>query len=122
MGGRWLLYPSYKGLTQSLKKRSPKLIGALAISGVLLILGLYYGLFRFLAYVVRAPMLGAIIGPMIGGLLVVKLLEMLYMALFFMVIFSSIIASFSAFYLDEELQLLFSSPLSSARKIGRAHV
>lgn len=56
-------------------------------------------------------MLGDTFGPVLGGLLVSKLLEMLFLTLFFMILFSSIIAAISALYLNEELPTLMSSPL-----------
>jgi len=115
MNARSLLYPAWQGFLRSLQKRGKRFIFFLVSGGLLTALGVYYALFRFLAYVGKAPMLGAIIGPMIGGLLVSKLLEMLYLALFIMIIFSSVIAAFSTFYLDDEIRLLMSSPLPAVR-------
>lgn len=88
-----------------------KFIIYLLIGGALLVsFSIYYGLYRFLEHVARAPMLGETFGPIVGGLLVAKLLEMLLLTLLFMVLFSSIIAALSAFYLSEELPVLMSSP------------
>ncbi|MEW6711592.1 MAG: hypothetical protein AB1403_17345 [Candidatus Riflebacteria bacterium] len=84
--------------------------GSLIVTGVI-----YYGLYRFLDYVGRAPMLGETFGPLVGGLLVSKLLEMLLLTLFFMVLFSSIISALSAFFLNEELPVLMASPQPVSR-------
>ncbi|HOY67353.1 MAG TPA: hypothetical protein PLP29_10720 [Candidatus Ozemobacteraceae bacterium] len=110
-----LLYPNWRALVRSVEKRSPKFLALVTSGGLLTAFIVYYALYRFLEYVGRAPMLGAVVGPMIGGLLVSKLLEMLYLALFIMIVFSSVIASFSAFYLDDEIRLLMASPVSAAR-------
>lgn len=87
----------------------------LLVSGIVIGGLVFFSLYRFLDYVGRAPMLGPILGPMLGHLLVDRLLEMIFMALFCMLIFSSLIAAFSVFYLDEELKVLFSSPLTTGR-------
>ncbi|HEY9069245.1 MAG TPA: hypothetical protein VIV61_03255 [Candidatus Ozemobacteraceae bacterium] len=110
-----LLYPNWRALVRSVEKRSPRFLALVTSGGLLTAFIVYYSLYRFLEYVGRAPMLGAVVGPMIGGLLVSKLLEMLYLALFIMIVFSSVIASFSAFYLDDEIRLLMASPVPAAR-------
>ncbi|HOT26879.1 MAG TPA: hypothetical protein PLU72_01745 [Candidatus Ozemobacteraceae bacterium] len=110
-----LLFPTYRAFVQSVRKRGARFAALLAGGGVFTAFIIYFALYKFLAYVSKAPMLGAVIGPMIGGLLVSKLLEMLYLALFIMIVFSSVIAAFSSFYLDDEIRLLMSSPIPSAR-------
>lgn len=105
-------------LTQTRRafSRHNKLIVSLLIGGAFLVaFSIYYGLYRFLEHVGRAPMLGETFGPIVGGLLVAKLLEMLLLTLLFMVLFSSIIAALSAFYLSEELPVLMSSPQPVSR-------
>ena len=107
--------PSLKKFQRIVRNRNP-LILLFMILGSILVSGLvYYGLFRFLKYVGQAPMLGETLGPIIGGLLVSKLLEMIFMTLFFMVLFSSIISAFSSFFLNEELLVLMPTP----QPIGR---
>jgi ABC-2 type transport system permease protein len=110
-----LLKPAFKKIRRVFSVRSRFVLwllvfGSLIVSGVI-----YYGLYRFLEYVGRAPMLGEYFGPLIGGLLVSKLMEMLLLTLFFMVLFSSIISALSAFFLNEELPVLMASP----QPIGR---
>jgi ABC-2 type transport system permease protein len=114
MLGAELLRPTIIAFFRNIKKRNRLLLAVLLIGGVLLSGLVYYGLYRFLDYVGRAPMLGPM-GPMVGQMLITKFLEMIYMALFFMVFFSSIIAAFSAFYLDDEIRLLFSAPIPAYR-------
>ncbi|MDN5279264.1 MAG: type transport system permease protein [Clostridiales bacterium] len=110
-----LLTPAFKKIKRVFSLRS-RFVLWLLVGGSLLVSGvIYYGLYRFLDYVGRAPMLGETIGPLIGGLLVSKLLEMLLLTLFFMVLFSSIISALSAFFLNEELPVLMASP----QPIGR---
>jgi len=111
MTAAFLLIPAIRGARRNLGKRSPKVLAALAIGGVLVALALYLGLYKFLEYIARAPMLGPIFGPMVGSLLASKFLEMLFLSLFFMILFSSLIAGFSAFYLDDEIRLLVSTPV-----------
>lgn len=110
-----LLNPAFKKIKRVFSRRSQfvlylLLLGSLLVSGVI-----YYGLYRFLDYVGRAPMLGETLGPIIGGLLVSKLLEMLLLSLFFMVLFSSIISALSAFFLNEELPVLMATPQPISR-------
>jgi ABC-2 type transport system permease protein len=119
-GGRMLygidlLRPSLIAFRRSLKTRSRVLLTVLTLGAAIFVFLVYFGLFKFLTHVSRAPMLGPVLGPFIGGLLVNKFQEMIFVALFFMVFFSSIISSFSAFFLDPEITLLFSSPVSTAR-------
>lgn len=110
-----LLIPAIKAFFRNVQKRNRFILGLVIAGGALLSIAVYYGLYRFLDYVGRAPMLGSIMGPFIGGMLVTKFLEMIYIALFFMVFFSSVIAAFSAFYLDSEITLLMASPVSVYR-------
>lgn len=103
--------PALKKLKRVFSLRNRKILWLIASGSLIISILLYYGLFRFLEYVGRAPMLGDTFGPVLGGLLVSKLLEMLFLTLFFMVLFSSIIAALSSLYLNEELPTLMSSPL-----------
>ncbi len=110
-----LLKPAFKKIRRVFSLRS-RLILFILTSGSLIVTGvIYYGLYRFLDYVGRAPMLGETFGPLVGGLLVSKLLEMLLLTLFFMVLFSSIISALSAFFLNEELPVLMASPQPVSR-------
>ena len=106
-----LISPALKKFKRVFSHRSRMVLSFLAAGSILIAFLIYYGLYRFLDYVGRAPMLGDTFGPVLGGLLVSKLLEMLLLTLFFMVLFSSIIAALSSFYLNEELPTLMSSPL-----------
>jgi len=106
-----LVSPAFKKFKRVFSHRSRLVLGFLSGGSVLIAFLIYYGLYRFLEYVGRAPMLGDTFGPILGGLLVSKLLEMLFLTLFFMVLFSSIIAALSSFYLNEELPTLMASPL-----------
>lgn len=110
-----LLTPALKKIKRVFSIRSRFVLWLLIIGSLLVSGTIYYGLYRFLDYVGRAPMLGDTFGPLIGGLLVSKLLEMLLLTLFFMVLFSSIISALSAFFLNEELPVLMASP----QPIGR---
>lgn len=106
-----LISPTFKKFRRVFSHRNRKILAFLLIGSVVISFLIYYGLYRFLEYVGRAPMLGDTFGPILGGLLVSKLLEMLFLSLFFMILFSSIIAALSSFYLSEELPTLISSPL-----------
>lgn len=106
-----LISPAFKKFKRVFSHRNRKVLTFLLIGSVIISFLIYYGLYRFLEYVGRAPMLGDTFGPILGGLLVSKLLEMLFLTLFFMIVFSSIIAALSSFYLNEELPTLMSSPL-----------
>ncbi|MGM0598514.1 MAG: putative ABC transporter permease subunit [Candidatus Rifleibacteriota bacterium] len=105
-----LLTPALKKIHRVFALRKGPVLWLLFAGSILVTGTIYYGLYRFLEYVGRAPMLGETFGPVIGGLLVGKLLEMLLLTLFFMVLFSSIISALSAFYLNEELPVLMASP------------
>ncbi|MBF0499680.1 MAG: hypothetical protein HQM09_06080 [Candidatus Riflebacteria bacterium] len=109
-----LLTPSIIAFRRQAKLRRGKMLSALIAGGCITIFGIFFGLYMFLAYVIKAPMLGPILGPVIGSLIVNKLLEMIIVALFCMIVFSSIIAAFSVFYLDDEIRLLISSPVAIA--------
>ncbi len=110
MNSTELVKPALKKLQRVFSARNRKIVYFLTSGSVILAAVIYYGLYRFLDYVGRAPMLGETFGPIVGGLLVSKLLEMLFMTLFFMILFSSIIASLSSLYLNEELTVLMASP------------
>jgi ABC-2 type transport system permease protein len=110
-----LLSPSLKKIKRIFSARSKSILWLLVGGSMLVAAVIYYGLYRFLDYVGRAPMLGETFGPIIGGLLVSKLLEMLLLTLFFMVLFSSIISALSAFFLNEELPVLMVSPQPIAK-------
>ncbi len=111
MNSLTLVTPALKKLRRVFSVRNRKVIWALGVGSLLLAFTIYYGLYRFLDYVGRAPMLGETLGPIVGGLLVSKLLEMLFMTLFFMILFSSIIAALSSLFLNDELTVLMSSPI-----------
>ncbi|HNV71567.1 MAG TPA: hypothetical protein PKO06_17820, partial [Candidatus Ozemobacteraceae bacterium] len=106
-----LLRPTIIAFSRGFTKRDPKLLITLVIAALIIAVGIYFGLYKFLSHVGRAPMLGDYLGPLVGSLLVSKLLEMIFLALFFMIVFSSIIAAFSVFYLDEEIRLLMATPV-----------
>ncbi|NCB38483.1 MAG: hypothetical protein EOM80_06900 [Erysipelotrichia bacterium] len=105
-----LVTPAIKKLKRVFSARNRKVVSALILLSGLIAAVIYYSLYRFLDYVGRAPLLGETLGPIFGGLLVSKLLEMLLMSLFFMILFSSIISALSALFLNEELPTLMSSP------------
>lgn len=105
-----LVKPAITKLKRVFSVRNRKALYLLSLGAALIAGLIYYGLYRFIEYVGRAPMLGDTFGPILGGLLVSKLLEMLFLTLFFMVLFSSIIAALSSLFLNEELPTLMSSP------------
>ncbi len=111
MNSLTLVSPALKKLKRVFSLRNRKVLTLITLGAILIATLLYYGFYRFLEYVGRAPMLGDTFGPVLGGLLVSKLLEMLFLTLFFMVLFSSIIAALSSLFLNEELPTLMSSPL-----------
>lgn len=111
MNSLTLVSPALKKLKRVFSLRNRKVLTLITLGSLLIAALLYYGFYRFLEYVGRAPMLGDTFGPVLGGLLVAKLLEMLFLTLFFMVLFSSIIAALSSLFLNEELPTLMSSPL-----------
>ncbi|MBF0546480.1 MAG: hypothetical protein HQM08_18685 [Candidatus Riflebacteria bacterium] len=110
-----LLKPSLIKLSKQYQKRKGRLLYFLIFLGLVILGLIYFGLFKFLDFVYQAPMLGSVMGPIIGKLIASKLLEMIILSLFFMLFFSSTIASFSVFYLDDELNLLFVSPVTTVR-------
>lgn len=110
MNSLQLLAPALKKTRRIFAIRSRLVLWLIALGSLTVAGAIYYGLYRFLEYVGRAPMLGETFGPIIGGLLVSKLLEMLLLTLFFMVLFSSIISALSSFFLNEELPVLMVSP------------
>ncbi len=105
-----LIYPSIKRIKRVFATRNPKVMSLIVFGSFIIATLIYYGLYRFLEYVGRAPMLGDTFGPVLGGLLVAKLLEMLLLTLFFMILFSSLIAALSSLFLNEELPTLMASP------------
>ncbi len=107
-----LVGPAIKKLRRVFSTRNRKVLYSLLLGSLILAGAIYYGLFRFLDYVGRAPMLGETLGPIVGSLLVSKLLEMLLMTVFFMILFSSVIAALSSLFLTDELTVLMSSPTS----------
>ncbi len=66
--------------------------------------GIYIGSYRLLAYLNEVPM--------IGNLIVNKLLIMIFMTSFVMVIFSSVITSFTTIYFSKDLPWLLAMPLA----------
>lgn len=110
-----LLEPSIKRLYRLFSARNRKLLIFILIGASLISVGIYYGMARFLGYVSKAPLLGDAFGVIIGGMLVSKLLEMLFMTMFFMLLFSSVISALSTLFLDDELQVLMVSPQPVAR-------
>ncbi|MBF0407026.1 MAG: hypothetical protein HQM10_06720 [Candidatus Riflebacteria bacterium] len=110
-----LIKPSFLRFAKVFRQRKGLLLYFLIFLGILILGLVYFGLYKFLDFVYRAPMLGSLMGPIIGKLIAAKLLEMIYLSLMFMLFFSSIVSSFSVFYLDEELKLLFVTPVSAIR-------
>lgn len=110
-----LLKPSIKKLCRIFSAKNKKLLSFILIGALLVSTGIYYGMARFLGYVSKAPLLGDAFGVIIGGMLISKLLEMLFMTMFFMLLFSSVISALSALFLDEELQVLMVSPQPKSR-------
>lgn len=102
-----LLGPAWRAVFRGLRTRHRWLLPVLALGGVLLLAIIHFASWRFLLHVTKVPF----VGPLLMG----KLLEMLLMALVMMLLFSSVIASFSIFFLDDELGLLFSTPVSVHR-------
>jgi len=76
----------------------------LAIVGVMLLFGLYVGFVRLLGNLQSVP----IVGP----LLVSKILAMIFLTLFSMVVFSSAITSFTTLFGAKDLPFLLQCPLS----------
>ncbi len=102
-----LLAPAWLGLTRGITRRHPRLLSLLILAGMALMTVGYWASFRFLRHILKAPL--------VGEMLVGRLLEMILLSMFFMIFFSSIIAAFSVFFLDDELHLLFTTPCSTAR-------
>lgn len=110
-----LLKPSLKKISRIFTSKNKMLLLMILIGASLFYLGIYYGMSRFLAYVSKAPLLGDAFGVVIGGLLISKLLEMLFMTMFFMLLFSGVISALSVLFLDTELQTLMVSPQPLSR-------
>jgi len=70
--------------------------------GLLFLWALYSGFYRVLTYLREVPLLGPI--------LVVKLLSMVFLTFLAMLVFSNIITSFSTVYFSSDLPLLLSTP------------
>ena len=110
-----LLKPSIKKITRIFSSRNKRTLFIILLGAFIFYLGIYLGMTRFLSYVSKAPLLGDALGPIIGGLLVSKLLEMLFMTIFFMLIFSGVISALSILFLDTELHTLMVSPQPVAK-------
>lgn len=108
----YLLQPWVKYFINSFLKRKPFVTFLVLLSTFILIVVIYFAIHRFLIHIVKAEILGSIIGPIIGRIVLLKFLEMLSLALFFMLIFSSIVASISTYYLDDEIKFLISTPVN----------
>ena len=110
-----LLKPSIKRIGRIFATRNKLFLVSIFICAALLYGGIYWGMARFLSYVSKAPIIGDAFGAIIGGLLISKLLEMLFMTLFFMLLFSGVISALSILFLDTELQPLMVSPQPVSR-------
>jgi ABC-2 type transport system permease protein len=75
----------------------------LLVIGFLFLFALYKGFYRVLTYLREVPLLGPI--------LVVKLLSMVFLTFLAMLVFSNIITSFSSVYFSFDLPFLLSTPL-----------
>lgn len=110
-----LLKPSIKKLCRIFSARNQKLLFLILIGASIVSCGIYFGMAKFLAYVSKAPLLGDAFGAIIGGMLVSKLLEMLFMTMLFMLLFSGVISALSTLFLDDELHVLMVSPQPVSR-------
>ncbi|MFH1239350.1 MAG: hypothetical protein V1653_04475, partial [bacterium] len=79
-------------------------ISILSLIGALFMWGLYALFYRVLSYLQGVPLLGPII--------IVRLISMIFLLFFAMLIFSNIITAFSSIYFSSDLDLLLASPLS----------
>ena len=110
-----LLKPSVKKIRRIFATRNKLFLVTIFVCAALLYAGIYFGMARFLSYVSKAPIIGDAFGAIIGGLIISKLLEMLFMTLFFMLLFSGVISALSILFLDTELQPLMVSPQPVSR-------
>lgn len=110
-----LLKPSLKKIGRIFATRNKLFLVTIFVCAALLYAGIYFGMARFLGYVSKAPIIGDAFGAIIGGLIISKLLEMLFMTLFFMLLFSGVISALSILFLDTELQPLMVSPQPVSR-------
>ena len=110
-----LLKPSIKKIGRIFATRNKLFLLSIFICAALLYACIYFGMARFLGYVSKAPIIGDAFGAIIGGLIISKLLEMLFMTLFFMLLFSGVISALSILFLDTELQPLMVSPQPVSR-------
>ncbi|MFH1282214.1 MAG: hypothetical protein ABII27_00940 [bacterium] len=70
-------------------------------------LGLYFGFFRLISYLDKLPYLGPI--------LIYKVLSLIFLTTFIMIVFSSLITSLNSLFFSNELDLLFTLPISVER-------
>ena len=110
-----LLKPSLKKIGRIFATRNKLFLVSIFICAAMLYACIYFGMARFLGYVSKAPIIGDAFGAIIGGLIISKLLEMLFMTLFFMLLFSGVISALSILFLDTELQPLMVSPQPVSR-------
>ncbi len=110
-----LLSPHHKRISRLFSSSKGFSRFLLITFALILTLAIYFGLTSFFKYVGKGAVLGPIIGPFIGNLILSKLLEMLFLSLFFMLIFSSIISALSYLFLDDDLSILFPSPVSTSK-------
>ena len=110
-----LLVPSIKKIIRIFSTRNKFFLFVIFVCAALLYMGIYFGMSRFLGYVSKAPIIGDAFGVIIGGMIISKLLEMLFMTLFFMLLFSGIISALSILFLDTELHSLMVSPQPVSR-------
>ena len=74
-----LLKPSVKKIRRIFATRNKLFLVTIFVCAALLYAGIYFGMARFLSYVSKAPIIGDAFGAIIGGLIISKLLEMLFM-------------------------------------------
>jgi ABC-2 type transport system permease protein len=79
-------------------------VSILSVIGAFFMWGLYALFYRVLVYLQGVPLLGPI--------LMVRIISMIFLLFFAMLIFSNIITSFSSIYFSSDLDLLLVSPLS----------
>lgn len=104
----WLTYRTFRNTLRSLTLADGSKSAFFGFWGLLCLLGLYVGFTRVLRHLAGVPL--------IGELLILKLLAMTFLLTFLMVIFSSLITSFTTLFDARDLNLLLVSPLS-VRKV-----
>jgi len=103
-----IMHMRYLSLVNHFSRPTPEKLfrwGLIITMGTLFVIGDYVFFYRIIQYLDGLPL-------KIGEELIVQLLNVVFLTLFAMALFSSLIASLSIYYISDDLEFLFSQPIS----------